>query len=314
MATFIIRRLFLSLVVIWLVTILSFTIMRITPGDPAAIMLGAEASQEQIDELRHELYLDQPLTSQYWHWISGVATGDLGKSLKYQESVAKTISERIPITLSLSILALIISVVVGVSAGIICAVRRGGIVDSIVTLLTNLGIAVPTFWLGILGIYFFGLKLGWLPIQGYVSPFDNFGLSIQKAVMPVICLAIPSIAVLARQTRSSMLEVLRQDYIRTAWSKGMAERVIVFNHALKNALIPIVTLLGLQLRLVVGGSVVVETVFNIPGMGRLIVDATFAKDFVTVQAVTLIIAIVVLFANLIVDISYGWLDPRIRYN
>lgn len=314
MATFIIRRLFLSLVVIWLVTILSFTIMRITPGDPAAIMLGAEASQEQIDELRHELYLDQPLTSQYWHWISGVATGDLGKSLKYQESVAKTISERIPITLSLSILALIISVVVGVSAGIICAVRRGGIVDSIVTLLTNMGIAVPTFWLGILGIYFFGLKLGWLPIQGYVSPFDDFGLSIQKAVMPVICLAIPSIAVLARQTRSSMLEVLRQDYIRTAWSKGMAERVIVFNHALKNALIPIVTLLGLQLRLVVGGSVVVETVFNIPGMGRLIVDATFAKDFVTVQAVTLIIAVVVLFANLIVDISYGWLDPRIRYN
>jgi peptide/nickel transport system permease protein len=302
------------LVVIWLVTILSFTIMRITPGDPAAIMLGAEASQEQIDELRHELYLDQPLTSQYWHWISGVATGDLGKSLKYQESVAKTISERIPITLSLSILALIISVVVGVSAGIVCAVRRGGLVDSTVTLLTNLGIAVPTFWLGILGIYFFGLKLGWLPIQGYVSPFDDFGLSIQKTVMPVICLAIPSIAVLARQTRSSMLEVLRQDYIRTAWSKGLAERVIVFNHALKNALIPIVTLLGLQLRLVVGGSVVVETVFNIPGMGRLIVDATFAKDFVTVQAVTLIIAIVVLFANLIVDISYGWLDPRIRYN
>jgi peptide/nickel transport system permease protein len=269
--------------------------MRITPGDPAAIMLGAEASQEQIDELRHELYLDQPLTSQYWHWISGVATGDLGKSLKYQESVAKTISERIPITLSLSILALIISVVVGVSAGIVCAVRRGGVVDSAVTLLTNLGIAVPTFWLGILGIYFFGLKLGWLPIQGYVSPFDDFGLSFQKAVMPVICLAIPSIAVLARQTRSSMLEVLRQDYIRTAWSKGMAERVIVFNHALKNALIPIVTLLGLQLRLVVGGSVVVETVFNIPGMGRLIVDATFAKDFVTVQAVTLIITIVVLF-------------------
>ena len=198
----------------------------------------------------------------------------------------------------------------GVSAGIICAVRRGGILDSIITLLANMGIAVPIFWLGILGIYFFGLKLGWLPIQGYTSPFDDFGLSIRKTIMPVICLAIPSIAVLARQTRSSMLEVVRQDYIRTAWSKGLAERVIVLNHALKNALIPIVTLLGLQLRLVVGGSVVVETVFNIPGMGRLLVDATFAKDFITVQAITLVIAVVVLFANLIVDISYGWLDPE----
>ncbi len=313
MVTFIVRRLLLSLVVIWLVTLLSFTIMHIIPGDPAAIMLGAEASQEQIDDLRHELYLDQPLVAQYWHWISGVTTGDLGKSLKYQESVAKSISERLPITLNLSILALFLSVVFGVGAGIICAVRRGGILDSAVTISTNLGIAIPTFWLGILGIYFFGLKMGWLPIQGYVSPFDDFGLSVRKAIMPVICLAIPAIAVLARQTRSSMLEVLRQDYIRTAWSKGLQERIVVINHALKNALIPIVTLLGLQLRLVVGGSVVVETVFNIPGMGRLMVDATFAKDFVTVQAVTLIIAVVVLLANLIVDISYGWLDPRIRY-
>lgn len=300
--------------VIWLVTLLSFAIIHIIPGDPAAIMLGTEASQEQIDALRHELYLDQPLVSQYWHWISQVATGDLGKSLKYQEPVGKMIAERIPVTLNLSILALIISVVFGVGAGIICAVRRGGILDSSVTVLANLGIAVPTFWLGILGIYFFGLKLGWLPIQGYVSPFDDFWLSLRKIIMPVICLAIPSIAVLARQTRSSMLDVIKQDYIRTGWSKGLSERVIVLSHALKNALIPVVTILGLQLRLVIGGSVVVETVFNIPGMGRLMVSSTFAKDFVTVQAVTLVIAIVVLFANLIVDISYGWLDPRIHYS
>jgi peptide/nickel transport system permease protein len=297
-----------------MVTILSFSILHIIPGDPAAIMLGAEASQEQIDTLRHELLLDQPLASQYWHWLSQVFTGDFGKSLKYGEPVRKIIAERIPVTLNLSIIALILSVILGITAGVICAVRRGGILDSAVTVLANLGIAVPAFWLAILGIYFFGLKLGWLPIQGYVSPFDDFWLSIRKSVMPVICLAIPSIAVLARQTRSSMLDVIRQDYIRTAWSKGLSERAIVMVHALKNALIPIVTLLGLQLRLVVGGSVVVETVFNIPGMGRLIVNSTFDKDFVTVQAVTLVIAIVVLFANLLVDISYGWLDPRIRYS
>jgi peptide/nickel transport system permease protein len=284
------------------------------PGDPAAIMLGADASQEQIDSLRHELFLDQPLVLQYGHWLGNVITGNFGKSLKYQEDVGSLIAQRLPITIYLSLLALILSVVIGISAGIICAVRRGSVLDSAITILANTGISLPMFWLGILGIYLFGLKLGWLPIQGYTSPLDDFGLSVRKVIMPVICLAVPSIAILARQTRSSMLEVTRQDYIKTAWAKGLTERVIVINHALKNALIPIVTLLGLQLRLVVSGSVVVETVFNIPGMGRLLVNATFAKDFITVQAITLVIGIVVLLSNLIVDISYGWLDPRIRYD
>ncbi len=313
MGTYIIRRLILSLVVIVLVTILTFTLIHITPGDPAALMLGAEATPEQINALRQQLYLDRPFIQQYWHWLSNVARGDFGKSLKYQEDVQHLISQRLPITLNLSVIALVLSVVLGIVSGVICAVRRGSLLDSVITVIANLGVAVPIFWLGILGIYFFGLKLGWLPIQGYISPFEDFWQSIRKAIMPVICLAIPSIAVLARQTRSSMLEVIRQDYIRTAWSKGLSERVIVLKHTLKNALIPIVTLLGMQLRLVVGGSVVVETIFNIPGMGRLMVTATFSKDFITVQAVTLVIALVVLLANMIVDLSYGWLDPRIRY-
>jgi peptide/nickel transport system permease protein len=314
LGVYIIRRLILSLVVIWIVTILSFLLVHIMPGDPAAIMLGAEASQEQIDTLRHELLLDQPVVVQYGRWIGNVITGNFGKSLKYQENVGKLIAERLPITIYLSLLALVLSVIIGVGAGIICAVRRGSILDSVITILANTGISLPVFWLGILGIYLFGLKLGWLPIQGYTSPVDDFWLSLRKIIMPVICLAIPSIAILARQTRSSMLEVVRQDYIKTAWAKGLSERVIVINHALKNSLIPIVTLLGLQLRLVVSGSVVVETVFNIPGMGRLLVSATFAKDFITVQAITLVIGIVVLLSNLIVDISYGWLDPRIRFD
>jgi peptide/nickel transport system permease protein len=314
MSVYIIRRLILSLVVIWIVTILSFLLVHIMAGDPAAIMLGAEASQEQIDNLRHELLLDQPLILQYGHWLKNVITGNFGKSLKYQENVADLIAQRLPITIYLSLLALVISIVIGIAAGIFCAVRRGSILDSAITILVNTGISLPIFWLGILGIYLFGLKLGWLPIQGYTSPLTDFGLSLRKTIMPVICLAIPSIAVLARQTRSSMLEVVRQDYIKTAWSKGLTERVIVIKHALKNALIPIVTLIGLQLRIVVSGSIVVETVFNIPGMGRLLVTATFAKDFISVQAITLVIGIVVLLSNLIVDISYGWLDPRIRFD
>jgi peptide/nickel transport system permease protein len=289
-------------------------LIHIMPGDPAAIMLGPEATQTQIDTLRHELFLDQPVVTQYWHWLSGAATGNLGLSLKYQEPVSNLIAQRLPITLSLSLMALIISVIIGIGAGIISAIRRGSILDSAITLLANLGISIPIFWLGILGIYFIGLDLGWLPISGYTSPTVDFWLFLRQSIMPVVCLAIPPIAVLARQTRSSMLEVVRQDYIRTAWSKGLTERVIVIKHALKNALIPVVTILGLQLRLVVGGSVLVETIFNIPGMGRLLIDATLNKDFVTVQAVTLVIALVVLLANLLVDISYGWLDPRIRYD
>lgn len=314
MGTYIIRRIILSVLVIWIVTILSFLLMHVMTGDPAAIMLGSEASQEQINALRHELLLDQPLIVQYGHWLKNVLTGNLGTSLKYQDKVVDLIGQRLPITIYLSLLALFLSIVIGITAGVICAVRRGSNLDSAITILVNTGISLPMFWLGIIGIYLFGLKFGWLPIQGYTSPFQNFSLSIRKTIMPVICLAIPSIAVIARQTRSSMLEVIRQDYIKTAWSKGLRERVIVFNHGLKNALIPIVTLIGLQLRIVVSGSVVVETVFNIPGMGRLLVNATFDKDFISVQAITLVIAIVVLMANLLVDISYGWLDPRIRFD
>jgi peptide/nickel transport system permease protein len=313
MGTYIVRRLLLSVIVLLLITILTFSLLHIMPGDPAAIMLGIDASPEQIDALRKELWLDRPLIVQYGHWLSNAIQGDLGKSVLYDEDVTGFIAARLPVTMHLSFLALILSTVLGVGAGIICAIRRGRILDSVITLAANIGVAIPIFWLGILGIYFLGLKLGWLPIQGYTSPFDNFWLSTRQLIMPVICLAIPSLALLARQTRSSMLEIVRQDYIRTAWAKGLRERIIVLKHALKNALIPVVTLLGIQLRILVGGSVLVETVFNIPGMGRLLVTSVLGKDFIMVQACILVIALVVLLANLLVDISYGWLDPRVRY-
>lgn len=277
-------------------------------------MLGEQAPQEQLEALRQELWLDRPLIVQYGHWLSNSIRGDLGRSITQGSDVSTLIASRLPITVSLSLAAVFLSAVLGIGSGIICAVRRGTFLDSFFTLFANIGVAIPVFWLGILGAYLLGLQLGWLPIQGYTSPFDDFWLSIRKAIMPVICMAIPPLAVLARQTRSSMLEVVRQDYIRTAWSKGLSESMIVIRHLLKNSLIPVVTLMGLQLRNVVGGSVLVETVFNIPGMGRLLVLSVLSKDFVVVQGSTMVIAIVVIIGNLLVDISYGWFDPRIRYH
>ncbi len=193
------------------------------------------------------------------------------------------------------------------------ALRRGKLADQIVTPLSYIGIMIPIFWLGILMMYAFGLKLHWLPTSGYTSPFKDFWMSTRQLVMPVICLAIAEIAMLSRQMRSSVLEVVRQDYIRTAWSKGLSERMIVLKHMLKNSLIPVITLMGFAIGMIFGGSVLIETVFNIPGMGRLMVTSIFAQDYVVVQACTLIFAVIVLVSNLAVDMSYGWLDPRIRY-
>jgi peptide/nickel transport system permease protein len=313
MATYILRRLILALVVIFIITIIAFLLIQLIPGDPVRAMLGIDASQEIVEHMRKELWLDRPLIVQYAHWMGNAFKGDFGISLQYDQEVGQLWAARLPITLNLSILAIIVSATVGITAGIISAVKRGSILDQAISVLANTGVAIPVFWLGILGIYLFGLYLGWLPIQGYTSPFDNFGLSLKKLLMPVICLSVPGLAMMTRQTRSSMLEVTSQDYIRTAWSKGLAERVIIFRHALKNALTPIITLIGVMLPIMVGGSVLVETVFNIPGMGRLLVGAVLSKDFVVVQAGILLIAIVVSIANLVVDISYGWIDPRIRY-
>jgi peptide/nickel transport system permease protein len=209
--------------------------------------------------------------------------------------------------------ALLFGAIVGSGLGLLAAIRRGTWLDNVITPLTYLGVTVPVFWLGILMIYLFGLKLHWLPISGYTSPFDNFWLSTRQAVMPVFCLSVFSLAANARQMRSAMLEVIRQDYIRTAWSKGLSERVIILRHALKNSLIPVITLIGMGVGIVFGGSVLVETVFAIPGVGRLMVNSIFAQDYVVVQAITFVIAIIVMIVNLLVDLSYTWFDPRIRY-
>lgn len=317
MTTYIIRRFFQSIIVLLIVTMIVFFSMRLLPGDPILMLITEDdlqsISEAEIASLRKEYGLDKPMIVQYANWLKGVVQGDFGKSIVHGGPVINDIVDRLPITLYLGILAFAISIVIGIPLGIISAVRRGKWLDTWVTVIANLGITVPTFWLGILLIYLFALYLGLLPVQGYTSPFDDFWLSFRKILMPVFCLSIFPIASAARQTRSSMLEVMGQDYIRTAWSKGLRERMIIIRHAMKNALIPVVTLQGMLLRNIFSGQVLIETVFNIPGMGRLAVDGVLAQDYAIVQGVTLLIVIVVLFANLLVDLSYGWLDPRIRY-
>ncbi len=314
MGAFIIRRLAQTVVVLIFVSVLAFLLIQIMPGDPAALMLGPNASEEQIQLLRHELWLDRSLPTQYFHWFRNLLHGDLGKSIAHGVSVTQLITRRVPVTFHIGLLALVISSLVSIPAGVIAATKRGRFLDSVVTLWANFGMAVPIFWLGIIGVYVFALKLNWLPVQGYAPPLDNFWLNTKQIIMPVLCLAVTPLAILTRQTRSSMLEVIRQDYIRTARSKGLQKRTVIFGHALKNAIIPMVTLIGINLRNLVGGSILVETVFNIPGMGSLMVNAVFNKDFTVVQGCIIVVAVVVAIANLAVDISYGYFDPRIRYD
>jgi peptide/nickel transport system permease protein len=316
-ATYIIRRLIQALIILIIVTFVVFIAMRFLPGDPILMVISqqdlAEYTQEYIDQLRHEFGLDRSIMVQYFDWIGGVLRGDFGESIFKRSAVTDEIVRRLPITFYLGIIAFIISIIVGIPMGIICAVRRGTWLDTWITLLANTGITVPNFWLGFLLIYVFALNFKWLPVMGFTSPFEDFVLSTRQLIMPVICLSLFGVASNVRQTRSAMLEVMNQDYIRTAWSKGLRERVVILRHALKNGLMPVLTLAGMGFGFILGGAVLIETVFNIPGLGRLAVQATMNKDYPYVQAVTLLIAFSVIMANLLVDIAYGWIDPRIRY-
>lgn len=317
MGSYIIRRIMQSLVVILLVTIFVFMGMRLLPGDPIFMIINRNTVQtitpEEIAQIRHNAGLDRPLVIQYFDWIGGVLKGNLGDSVLTKQPISADLAQRIPITVYIGTLAFIISIVVGVPAGIISAIRRGTWLDTLVTTLANIGICVPIFWLGIILMWLFAVHWHWLPTSGFTSPFKDFWLSTKQLVMPVFCESIFAIAGNARQARSSMLEVLRQDYIRTAWSKGLKERIVIMGHALKNSLIPIVTLAGMGIAGIFGGSVMIEQVFNIPGMGRLAVNSLFNMDYTYTQGLTLVMTAIVVLSNLLIDLSYGWLDPRIRY-
>jgi peptide/nickel transport system permease protein len=271
-------------------------------------------TEEELAALRHEFGLDRPMYVQYADWISGVVRGDLGESIFLDVDVSEEMGSALPKTMFLGVLAWILALVLGIPFGIIAALRRGKWIDTIVTFMANIGITAPVFWVGIMLIHVFAVTLGWLPVMGYTSIFSDPLLAIKKMIMPIFCLALFPMAGTSRQARSAMLEVIRQDYIRTARAKGLAEFTITMRHALRNGIIPIVTLAGMQIRGIIGGSVLIESVFNIPGMGRLAVEGLQNQDYAIVQGVILLVATVTTLLNLLVDISYGYIDPRIRYS
>jgi peptide/nickel transport system permease protein len=315
MGAFIARRLLQALIVLVLVTMLVFFLMRLLPGDPIQMYaVGLNMTDDKyIAQLRHEYGLDKPILLQYAQWTSDVFRGNFGESLWYKDKVNKLFIERIPVTMYLGILSMIVSTVVGITIGMLAAIRRGKWLDNFVSPLSVVLICVPSFLLGILMIYAFGMKLRWLPFAGLALPWENLGMSIRQVIMPVICMSALGLAMNARQIRSSMLEITRQDYIRTAWAKGLGERIVILRHALKNSLIAVITLIGMNVGMIFAGSVIIETIFSIPGIGRLFVTSIQGKDYLVVQDLTLIFAIVILLVNLLVDLSYTWIDPRIRY-
>lgn len=311
--SYIMRRIAISIFVVFVISIFVFLIMHLIPGDPVRIMLGAETDERLIGEYRAKLNLDKPLVQQYLLWVAAAFRGDFGTSLNLHNApIGEIISHRFPITILLGIPTLIISTLLGIFLGVICATRRGKAVDQVVTVLMTALNGIPIFWVGILLIWLFGLRLHWLPIMGYTSPGEDVVGYIRKAIMPVLVMSLGPLSAVARQTRTYMLEVINQDYIRTARANGIPERLVKYKHALKNSLIPIVTLLAIQIRWLIGGSVLVEQIFSIDGIGRTVMTAIFARDYPTIQACTFVISLVVIGCNLLLDISYGWLDPRIR--
>jgi peptide/nickel transport system permease protein len=315
MTAFIIRRLLQALLVLIMVTLLVFFAMRLLPSDPISMYVASTGAMDQseIDFLKQQYGLDKPLIMQYLNWVSGLVRGDLGFSLFYKDQVSTLLGQRFPLTMYLGVVSMGISTIAGITMGMLAAIRRGKWLDNVVSPLSVVMICLPSFLLGILLIYVIGLKLHWLPFVGLTMPWDNFATSVKQVIMPAFCMSALGLAMNARQMRSSMLEIIRQDYIRTAWSKGLLERVVILKHALKNSLIPVVTLIGMGVGVVFAGAVITETIFSIPGIGRLFVTSIQGQDYLVVQDLTLIFATVILSVNLIVDLSYSWIDPRIRY-
>ena len=313
---YLIRRLIMMVPVMLLVSMIALSIILLLPGDPAMAILGPERARDTqvYQALRQELGLDKAIPLQYLSWLGKIVTGDLGTSARNQQPVTALLAQSIGPTLQLALTAMLIALVIAVPIGIISAVKPGSWADTIGTVFALSGVAIPNFILGILLILLFSLALRMLPAGGYVSPTANLGESLKLMLLPAFALGAGLSAVLMRQIRSAMLEVMSQDYVTTARSKGIDERSVVTRHALKNALIPVITVVGVQIGRLMGGTVVIETIFSVPGMGKLAVSSIFFRDFPVVQAVVLILGTAVLFSNLIADLLYGVVDPRVRYS
>lgn len=315
MTAYIGRRVLQMIPVLLLVSIIAFALVFILPGDPARAILGDQAlrDQQQYEALRNDLGLDRPLPVQYADWASHVLRGDFGTSTHTKLSVGPLLRQHLGPTIELAALAMAFALMVAIPAGIMSALRPNSKTDLVGTLVAMAGASIPHFWLGLLLILFFALRLHWLPPSGYVSPTSDLLGNLKLMIMPVITLGGGIAALVMRQTRSSMLEVLRQEYITTARAKGLAGRRVIAGHALRNALIPVATVIGLQVGQLIGGAVITESIFSIPGVGSLAASSIFTRDFPVLQAVVLILSVAVLLANLATDIVYAWLDPRIHY-
>lgn len=313
MSRYIARRLLTFLPVLLIMSLLVFLITELVPGDIVAYMLGEGASGEAREELRTALGLNRPLHERMLKWYVNALQGDLGNSFFLQTSVTKAIVARLPVTYSLATFALLVAAVLGLTAGIAASLKPGGFFDVGIMTLAMLGLSIPSFWLALNLIFLFAVTLGWMPLGGFVSPTENVGEYLKHLLMPGVSLGIGYTAMVARMTRASMLEVLGMDYIRTARAKGLKERGVILGHALKNALIPIITMFGVAAGGLLGGSAITETVFNMPGVGRLVVDGIIRRDYTVVQGGVLIVSLTYLVVNLIVDILYVWANPRIRY-
>ena len=334
MIRYIAQRLLMLIPVLIGISIITFVMIRLIPGDPARIMAGERATEEQVQRVRELWGLDKPLHEQYIIYMKNLARGNLGRSLKRNEAVTQELRWALPTTIELAFAAMFVAILIGIPAGIIAAYKQNSWWDLLVMVGSMVGISMPVFWLGLLLIYVFALKLGWMPPSGRLSVgvkitpitgmytvdalitgnWRGFLDALKHLVMPAVAVGTIPMAVIARMTRSSLLEVLRQDYIRTARAKGLAERAVIFRHALKNAFLPVVTIIGLQLGTLLVGAILTETIFALPGMGRLIVDRILSRDYPVVQGAVLVFAATFVFINLIVDISYAYLDPRIRYD
>ena len=312
MLRFLLHRLATIIPTLIVVSMLIFGLQQLLPGDPALVLSGEDRDPNVIAYLREKMHSDEPLAVRYLYWVNGVLHGDLGESLRIQKSVSELVVEKLPVTAELAALAMLIALVIGVPMGILSAVKKDTAWDYSANVVALWGLSTPNFWLGIMMILLFSVTLGWLPASGYVSPFEDLGENLKTMIMPAFVLGNAIAAVLMRHTRSAMLQVMNADYVRTARAKGLSEKVVVLKHALRNALIPIVTLGALEMGTLFSGAVLTEQVFSIPGFGKLIVDAVFNRDYAVVQGVVLFTATAYVTLNLLADLAYFFINPRMR--
>jgi len=316
---YIAKRCLLFIPTVLMATLLAFLLLRVIPGDPALVKLAGETgdssfTQAELHDLQAKLGTDRPLYVQYGKWVWGMLRLDFGESMFFEEPVAKDLAAKFPITLELTVLALLIATIIAVPLGLLSAIKQDTPTDYIARIIAITGVALPNFWVGILIVYFLVLLFAWMPPLGYANLWEDPATNLQQFIFPALALGFFEMAFTARVTRSSMLEVYREDYTRTARGKGLAERVVIVRHALKNALLPVVTVSGYQFGRLLAGTVVIENIFMVPGMGKLLVDSVFHRDYTEVQAIVMVITISVLILNLVLDVIYGWLNPRIRYS